>query len=710
MIDKILTYLDSEPHKKTTIEELREVLHVSTSQELTALVKTVNELLDQAILIENKKHEFTLIKNTNYITGRLDLKIRGFGFVIPDDPSLNDVFVPKEGIHGAMNKDRVLVQVSPFGYGARQEGLITRVLERKYTHIIGSVIFQNGMGKLLSDDKTITQDIIIRRENLNGAKKYDQVQAKIINYSFKGKIECVVTNVLGQRSDKGVDVLSKILKYNIDPIFPPEVITEAESFGDVTEENLVGRKDLRHIPYITIDGDDAKDFDDAVYVEQLQNGNYKLGVSIADVSHYVTKDSLLDKEALHRGTSIYLPDRVIPMLPEALSNNLCSLVEAQDRLTITCEMEITASGKVQSYDIYPSVIHSHKRMTYHTINQIFHGDPQLAEEYVDFVGMFYQMRNLAKVLKKHREQFGSINFETEESYFVLDENGKAVDIFPRERGISEHIIEEFMLRANQTVAEHMHWLDLPFIYRIHEKPTEEKLSRLINMASALGYRIKGKSEVSHLELQKLLDQVHGSEAEKGINLLMLRSMQKAIYSDINLGHYGLSFKFYTHFTSPIRRYPDLIVHRLLRTFLFEENTSLETIDYYRHKMTSIAARSSETERNAVFLEREVIDMKKAEYISGYINKRFDGIISSVTSFGLYVTLPNTVEGLVHISQLDDDFYHYSDPLMMLIGERTKQMYRVGDHVTIQVMNANIIDGEIDFKIVKRGDSNENHRA
>jgi ribonuclease R len=342
-------------------------------------------------------------------------------------------------------------------------------------------------------------------------------------------------------------------------------------------------------------------------------------------------------------------------------------------------------------------------MTYNKINQIFLGDQELAEEYVDFVGMFYQMRNLAKILKKKRESYGSINFETEESYFVLDENGHAIDVFPRERGVSENIIEEFMLKANQTVAEHIHWMDLPFIYRIHEKPTEEKLARLINMASALGFKVKGKTEVSHLELQKLLEEVHGTEAEKGVNLLMLRSMQKAIYSDVNLGHYGLSFKFYTHFTSPIRRYPDLIVHRLLRTYLYEQNKSLDTIDYYRTKMTGVAARSSETERNAVLLEREVVDMKKAEYISNYINKRFDGIISSVTSFGLYVTLPNTVEGLVHISQLDDDYYHYSDPLMMLIGEHTKNMYRVGDHVTIQVVGANIIDGEVDFKIVKRGD-------
>jgi ribonuclease R len=338
-------------------------------------------------------------------------------------------------------------------------------------------------------------------------------------------------------------------------------------------------------------------------------------------------------------------------------------------------------------------------MTYNKINKIFLGDVALSEEYVDLVEMFYDMRNLAKVLRKKREEYGSINFETDESYIKLDENGKAVDVVLRERGVSESIIEEFMLKANQVVAEHIHWLNLPFIYRIHEKPTEEKLNRLLTMSNALGYKIKGKSEISHLELQKLLKQVHGTEAEKGVNLLMLRSMQKAIYSELNLGHYGLSFKYYTHFTSPIRRYPDLIVHRLLREYLFTNNQSTKVIDYYSKNMKDIAAKASETERRAVLLERDVVDMKKAEYITKYINKHFDGIISSVTSFGVYVTLPNTVEGLVHITALDDDYYHYDQNLMLLVGERKKKIYRVGDRVKIRVVNTNIIDGDVDFKMV-----------
>jgi ribonuclease R len=700
MREKILAFFKSESTKKITVEELREVLHVSSSEEIVSLMKTVNQLVEEAVLIESSKHELTLIENTNFVVGRLIVKPRGFGFLVPNDPSKNDVYIGKNDINEALNNDIVLVHIEKFGYGVRQEGIVRKVIERKYTHIIGTMMFRNSMGFVISDDKSISTDIVVKTDHLNGAKKYDKVRCKILNYSFRGKIECAVTEVLGNKNDSGVDVLSKILKHNVDPLFNDEVLEEANKFGDVTKADYEGRKDLTKEIIITIDGDDAKDFDDAVNVKTLPNGNYKLSVSIADVSHYVTEGSILDVEAFKRGTSIYMPGRVIPMLPENLSNGVCSLRPDEERLTQTCDMEIDLTGKVVNYEIYPSVIKSYKRMTYNQINKIFMGDVELSEKYVDLVGMFYKMRNLAKILKKKRESFGSINFETDESYITLDENGKAIDIQLRERGISESIIEEFMLKANQVVAEHVFWLNLPFIYRVHDKPTEEKLNRLLKMADALGFKVKAKNEISNFELQKLVNQVHGTESEKGVNLLMLRSMQKAIYSEFNLGHYGLSFKYYTHFTSPIRRYPDLIVHRLLREYLFKGNKSTAIIDYYTEHMKGIAAQTSETERRAVILEREVVDMKKAEYISQYINKRFDGIISSVTSFGLYVSLPNTIEGLVHITQLNDDYYVYDENLMLLVGERRKKVYRVGDKVTIQVVKANINDGEVDFKIVK----------
>lgn len=699
MKERVIAYLQSEKNKKTDIEDLKEVLHISSSKEFKELIKTVNQLLEDAVIIENHDHEITLIKNTNYVIGTLDLKERGFGFVIPEDPSLNDIFVPKHLINDAMNRDQVLVHVNKRKSGFRQEGEVKRILDRNYTHIIGILTFVRGVALITPDDKTIKHQILVKRENLAGAQKNDVVRAEIINYSFRGKIECKITEILGNKNDAGVDILSKILKHNVDPLFPPLILEEAKTFSKtVQKEDKLGRKDLTGERIITIDGDDSKDFDDAVIVKQLDNGNYHLGVHIADVSHYVVKDSLLDIEAYERSTSIYMPGRVVPMLPERLSNGICSLVPNKERLTISCDMEIDPTGKVVKYNIYPSVIESYQRMTYSKINKIFMGDVPLAEKYVDLVDMFYDMRNLAKILRKKREKAGSIHFDNEESYIVLDDDGKVTDVKPRERGISENIIEEFMLKANQVVAEHIYWLNLPFIYRTHDKPKEEKLERLLRMANALGLKVKAKSEISHHELQKLLTQVEGHASEKGINLLVLRSMQKAIYSEQCLGHYGLNFNFYTHFTSPIRRYPDLVVHRLLREYLFKEDQSMEVIDYYGKHMPEIAKHTSECERRAVLLEREVMDMKKAEYISKYINKRFKGVINSITGFGIYVSLPNTIEGLVHISTLRDDYYHYDEDLMVLIGERKKKMYRVGDTVTIEVVGANISEGEVDFEI------------
>jgi ribonuclease R len=698
--ERILELLHTEQYKKLSVNELRTILKIESSEDLVVLMKTINELLDTYVIIENSYQELTLIEYTNYVVGTLDLKPRGFGFVIPDDPSKEDVFIAKNNVSDAMNKDRVLVHVENFSYGMRQEGIIKKVIERNNTHLIGTLHFRNGMGYLDCDDKSIQNDIVIKKENINHAVKFDVVRVKITNYSWKGRIEAVVTDILGKRTDSGVDVLSKILKFNIDPVFPDEVIEAASKFQTIGDRDLEGRTDLTKEKIITIDGDDSKDFDDAVIVKQLDNGNYHLGVHIADVSHYVTEDSILDQEAYKRGTSIYLCDRVVPMLPFNLSNGMCSLVPNEIRLTISCDMEIGKDGKVIDYKIYPSYIKSYARMTYNKVNEIFMGNIELSEEYVELVGMFYDMRNLAKILNKRRNKQGSINFETDEAYIILDDNGKAIDIKKRDRGISENIIEEFMLKANQVVAEHVAWMELPFIYRVHEQPKEEKLNRLLKMAAALGYPVRGKSEISHFELQKLLEEVHGTESEQGINLLMLRSMQKAIYSEMNLGHYGLSFKFYTHFTSPIRRYPDLIVHRLLREYLFRPSLDSKIVSKYQSVIKDIGIQTSKTERNAVLLEREVSDMKKAEYISRYINKRFDGVISSITPFGLYVTLPNTVEGLVHISALDDDYYHYAEELMILVGERKKRIYRIGDKVTIQVMKTNIPDGEVDFRIVR----------
>jgi len=700
MRERIIEVLANKDNKKATTEELKQLLGVLTSDELVSFMKSLNELIEEAKVIENNNQEFSLIEHTNFVTGTLDLKERGFGFLLPDNPSLDDIFIPSDHVHSAMNKDRVLVHVQRAKTGMRDEGEIKRILEHKYTHIIGTFMFKYGMGAIDSDDKTIKQDVIVKQENIHGAKKNDKVRAKIINYSLRGKIECVITEVLGNKHDKGVDIYSKILKYDIDPIFPDDVVKAAKSFTKISDNDLKNRTDLTDEMIVTIDGDSAKDFDDAVTVKRLDNGHYHLGVHIADVSHYVKEDSILDKEAYHRGTSVYLPGQVIPMLPEGLSNHLCSLMPDVIRLTISCDMEINQDGKVVNHTIYPSYIKSKARMTYTKVNQILANDQKLTKEYEAFVPMFFLMKELSDILLKKRELEGSINFESDEAEIILDDHGKAVDVKLRERGESEHIIEEFMLKANQMVAEHVYWMNLPFIYRVHEDPKEEKVMRLIKMAKALGFSVKAHKEISNFELQKLQHKIKGTKSEKGISLLMLRSMQKAIYSKEALGHFGLGFEFYTHFTSPIRRYPDLIVHRLLRTYLFEHNIGMETINHYNDIMKGIAAQASETERQAVLLERDVVDMKKAEYISKYINKTFDGVVSSVTSFGLYVSLDNSVEGLIHISNLKGDYYVYDPDMMMLIGERTKKKYRVGDDLRIKVTSVNITEGEVDFVPVK----------
>jgi len=707
MKEKIIELLKE--NQSLSVEEIFSSFGETSSSDFKDLVKEINTLVEEYLIIENKQGNYSLIENTNFLTGTLDLKEKGFGFVIPDNKDQDDIFIGKDKVFDAMNKDRVLVYISKKRLGFRQEGEIRKVIERRFKYIIGTIDKKQNHSYLKCDDKTIKQKIIIKDRDLLGATHFDKVKCEITNYAFKGKIECKVIQVIGKENDPFIDMISKLIKYDIDPYFSAEVLNEAEKLSFIYDEKTSKRIDLRDDLIITIDGDDAKDFDDAVGLKINERGNYVLTVSIADVSHYVTRGSILDEEAYKRGTSVYFPRLVTPMLPEKLSNDLCSLKPNVERLTQTCEMEISKSGKVVNYNIYESVIKSKYRMTYTNVNLIFDEDKETILEYKEIFPMLHEMKKLAKALNDIRSSEGSINFETEESYIKMDDQGKAVDVLLRSRGISENIIEEFMLLANKIVAEHIFWLNLPFIYRIHEKPKPEKLERLLKMTQALGFKVKAKNEISNHELQKLLANIEGTQYEKGINLLVLRSMQKAVYSSENIGHYGLGFKFYTHFTSPIRRYPDLIVHRLLREYLYNEVQSTDVINYYQSVMKDIASDTSKKEYNAMIVSREVDDMKKAEYMSKYINKKFDGIISSVTPFGLYVSLPNTVEGLVHISSLHDDFYHYEESLLILVGERTKNIYRIGDNVKVQLVGVNIPDGEIDFKIL-RWDNNENNRT
>lgn len=449
---------------------------------------------------------------------------------------------------------------------------------------------------------------------------------------------------------------------------------------------------------MTIDGDDAKDLDDAISLKKLDNGNYQLGVHIADVSYYVEEGSALDKEAINRGTSIYLVDRVIPMLPHKLSNGICSLNPNVDRFTISCIMEINGKGKVIDHKIIPSIIHSSYRMTYNNVNKILDGDFPLQQQYKDVVPMFFLMEELAMILRKARDQRGSIDFDVNEGKVIVDKNGKAIDVVLRQRGTSDKIIEEFMLKANETIAEHFKWLDLPFIYRVHEYPKEKKLTQFQSIIKPLGYTIKGSlGNIYPKELSKIVEMSKGTDEHTIISTLLLRCMQKARYDEQCLGHYGLADEYYTHFTSPIRRYPDLLVHRLIRNYLFEER--FDKAKHFDKIIPQLAEQSSNMERRAIDIEREVEDMKMAEYMSHHIGEEFEGMISSVTSFGFFVELPNTIEGLVHISDLLDDYYVYDEKTLMLVGERTKKQFKISDKVKVRVVSCNTKEKTIDFELV-----------
>ncbi|HET7658723.1 MAG TPA: ribonuclease R, partial [Bacillales bacterium] len=517
--------------------------------------------------------------------------------------------------------------------------------------------------------------------------------------SAEGEVE----QILGHKNDPGVDILSIIYKNGLPQAFPDEVMEEANAAPDqIDPSEIEGRRDLRGETIVTIDGADAKDLDDAVNVVELGNGNYKLGVHIADVSHYVKEGSALDQEAYERGTSVYLVDRVIPMIPHRLSNGICSLNPQVDRLTLSCEMEITPKGDVVNHEIFQSVIRTTERMTYTDVRKILLSeDDEVLDRYRDLVPFFNTMGKLANILTEKRRQRGAIDFDFTEAKVEVDEKGHPTNVVTRERSVAERLIEEFMLAANETVAEHFHWLDVPFLYRIHEDPKSEKLETFFKFITNFGFVVKGSPDSIHPgAMQELLETVSGEPEEAVISKVMLRSMQQAKYHHQSLGHFGLATEFYTHFTSPIRRYPDLIVHRLIRTYLIEKKADESTQKSWEKKLPDIAKHTSEMERRAVDAERETDDLKKAEFMQDKIGEEYEGIVSGVTNFGLFIELPNTIEGLVHISYLTDDYYHYEENQYALIGERTGNVFRIGDDVKIRVMKVDLDERTIDFELVQ----------
>lgn len=703
MIDKeeLLEFMWQISYKPLTVEELAESLKI---KDQPAFVRLLAELEEEGKVVLNRKGRYGLPQKMNLVAGRLQGSPKGFAFLIPDDAQEQDVYVKNEDLNGAMHNDRVIVRLHRYLEGSRKrEGEVIRILKRANQQVVGTYESSRNFGFVTPDEKRLGYDFFIPKQETGGAKTGDKVVIEITNWpESRRNPEGRVIEVLGQKEKPGIDILSIVRKYHLPETFPEEVLAEAERIPDkVTEGDKNGRRDLRHLLLVTIDGEDAKDLDDAVSLEKLANGNYYLGVHIADVGYYVQEGSLLDEEALKRATSVYLVDRVIPMLPPQLSNGICSLNAGVERLALTCFMEIDAEGEVVNHEIVPSLIMVKERLTYTAVRKILEErDTELINRYREYVPIFEQMRELCLVLQERRLKRGAIDFNFPESQVILDAQGKPIEIVERERSIAEKIIEEFMIAANETVSEEFFWREVSFLYRVHEKPDVEDITELNDFLGVFGYYIKmnRQGEVSPRTYQQIVEKIKGRPEEKMISLVMLRSMKHARYAAEALGHFGLAAKYYSHFTAPIRRYADLAIHRVIR-----EAQGKGILEKRRKKlaylMEQYAEQSSLQEKVAEDAERESVDLKKVEYMLDFVGQVFTGTISGVTSFGFFVELPNTVEGLVHVSTLNDDYYQYVEKQLMLVGENTKKIYRLGDEVKVVLVKVNVEERQIDFEVV-----------
>lgn len=705
--DKILEFMREQAYNPMLDTELARVFDID-SNEMGIFYKLLDEMESEGQIIKTKKKRYAVPERMNLVLGRLQCHQKGFGFIIPDNTDMNDFFVSASNLNGGMHGDKVIGRItSKSRQGRRSEAEVIRIIKRANHEIVGTFESSKNFGFVVADDRKINFDIYIPKSELNGAKDGYKVVAEITRWPEpRRNPEGKIIEVLGHKDDVGTDIVSIIRKHRLPEAFPKKVLSEADDIPDtVSEEEIARRRDLRDMNIITIDGADAKDLDDAVSIEKLPNGNYRLGVHIADVTHYVKEGSNLDKEAFERGTSVYLVDRVIPMLPKKLSNGICSLNPKVNRLTMSVLMEIDNTGKVVNHEIFESVIKTKERMTYRDVSDILEkNDPELIDRYGYLVEDFRLMEELAQILRKSKESRGSIDFDFPESKIILDEDGKPIDIKKAERRVANRIIEDFMIVCNETVAEHMYWLKVPFVYRVHEEPSLDKIEGFNKFIHNFGYHLKGViTEVHPKALQDLLYKIEGKKEEHIISTLMLRSLKQARYSPENLGHFGLASNYYSHFTSPIRRYPDLQIHRIIREML-NNKLNPNRISKLKGIVASASDRSSERERLAVEAERETDDLKKTEYMTYHIGEEYDGIISSVISFGMFVELDNTIEGLVRISTLVDDYYIFDEENYLFRGERTNKSYRIGDEVRIKVVKADISQREIDFVLVDSKES------
>lgn len=705
MNDKIITYLET--REKVTVNELAEALEMTGAKKFPKLIKEISTLESQGKLRFNDAGMLSLRKKQEKkkevtVTGIFRANKAGFGFLIVDENE-DDMFIGRNDVGYAIDGDTVEAVIKKPANrlkGTAAEAKIVGIVERSLKTVVGKFILDDEKpkyaGYIKSKNQKIQQKIYIKKEPvvLDGT---EIIKVDIDKYPTRGHDYFVgqVRDIVGHQGDVGIDVLEVLESMDIVSDFPDDVLAEANAVPDApTDKDLIGRVDLRQEVTFTIDGADAKDLDDAVHIKLLDNGHFELGVHIADVSYYVTEGSALNREAVARGTSVYVTDRVVPMLPERLSNGICSLNPNVDRLTQSCLMEIDRKGRVVNHQICQSVINTTFRMTYSDVNAILAGDDELAEKYQPIVESIHHMADLHAILEKMRVRRGALNFDTNEAKIIINDKGMPVDIVLRQRGVAERMIESFMLAANETVAEHFSKRKLPFIYRIHEEPKAEKLQKFLDYASIFGIHIHGTAnKITQQALQEFMAKVENKPGADVLNMMLLRSMQQARYSEHNHGHYGLAAEYYTHFTSPIRRYPDLLVHRMIREYT---QVTDEKIEHFRQVIPELATSSSTLERRAIDAERVVEAMKKAEYMEEYVGEEFEGVVSSVVKFGLFIELPNTIEGLIHITTLPE-FYNYNERTMTLQGEKSGKVFRVGQPIKIKLVRADKETGDIDFE-------------
>lgn len=692
----LFDFINDDLYVPMKIKEIAVVLQIPGEQR-QELREVLDALVEERKITISKRGKYTC-GHTERLKGIFQANARGFGFVTPEDGT-DDIFIPEECLGNAFQGDEVEYIITSAPAGKRREGKIVGIISHGVTHIVGLYEKCKSFGFVRPDNCRYVNDIYIPSGREMGAVTGHKVVVEMTSYGGEHmKPEGKVTQIIGHVNDPGTDILSIVMDLGIKTEFPEKVLNQAVRVGKpVSEADRAGRKDLTNVKMVTIDSEDAKDLDDAVSVER-DGENYVLGVHIADVTNYVQEKSALDREALERGTSVYLADRVIPMLPHILSNGVCSLNAGEERLALSCIMTISPKGEMISHEITESVICVDKRMSYNKVSAVLEQDEQALREYEGFVPMIWMMKELSELIRQKRGKRGAIDFDFPETKIVLDEDGKPIEVKPYDRNPATEIIEDFMLMANETVAEEFFWREIPFLYRTHEAPDEDRIRQLSAFVNSFGYHIHVGNEIRPKEIQKLLEKVEGKPEEDLISRLTLRSMKQARYTTENTGHFGLAAKYYTHFTSPIRRYPDLQIHRIIKENLrgrFDENRA----EHYSELLQQVAAQCSERERRAEEAEREVVKLKKAEYMRDHIGEEFDGVISGVTKWGAYVELENTVEGLAHVADMWDDHYEFYEQSYELVGEHTGKTYKPGQKVRICVTDADKLQRTVNFRIL-----------